>query len=89
MSLSIMRIILTKSIADKVLSLFIFCQEKVPNRVSIEVLSLITANAGGSSKIILAFSSLGGHIYEIKAEWDADNGYGGIAYYSFYADYNQ
>ena len=31
----------------------------------------------------------GGHIYEIKAEWDADNGYGGIAYYSFYADYNQ
>ncbi len=30
----------------------------------------------------------GGYIYEIKAEWDADNGYGGIAYYSFYADYS-
>ena len=29
----------------------------------------------------------GGHIYEIKAEWDADHGYGGIAYYSFYIDY--
>lgn len=31
----------------------------------------------------------GGYIYEIKAEWDADNGYGGIAYYSFYVDYSQ
>ena len=32
---------------------------------------------------------LGGYIYEIKAEWDADNGYGGTAYYSFYADCSQ
>ncbi|WP_277935519.1 hypothetical protein [Parablautia muri] len=30
-----------------------------------------------------------GYIYEIKAEWDTDNGYGGIASYSFYADYSK
>ena len=29
----------------------------------------------------------GEHIHEIKAERDADNGYGDTAYYSFYADY--
>lgn len=26
----------------------------------------------------------GGYIYEVKAEWNTENGYGGIAYYSFY-----
>lgn len=30
-----------------------------------------------------------GYIYEIRAEWDTDNGYGGTAYYSFYIDYKQ
>ena len=31
----------------------------------------------------------GGYIYEVTAEWDADNGYGGTAQYSFYVDYRE
>lgn len=31
----------------------------------------------------------GGYIYEVSAEWDADNGYGGTAQYSFYVDYRE
>lgn len=31
----------------------------------------------------------GGYIYEVRAEWDADNGYGGTAQYSFYVDYRE
>ncbi len=31
----------------------------------------------------------GGYIYEVRAEWDADNGYGGTAQYSFYVDYTE
>lgn len=31
----------------------------------------------------------GGYIYEVTAEWDADNGYGGSAQYSFYIDYSE
>lgn len=29
----------------------------------------------------------GGYIYEVKAQWDTENGFGGIAYYSFYIDH--
>ena len=28
----------------------------------------------------------GGYLYEIQAEWDADNGFGGTAYYACYID---